>query len=227
VLVNDSTILLADPLGLLNKQLHEHYHNRLSDAKVLTKNSACFKRVPTAAVDRFLELVAHHEIPSGQCCMAYSSTRASSADTISRVCVIAAAGEEELTPYANVRDCFDTWHQYVVVDSIMVQNSYKLLGRTLVAACWGANCVTTNAVSKLTSDSYCLRFIPEPVRQRFIQIIANLVEEHAENQAYLQSKYILLIVHSMFLTKLASICMSFFTNECTCITLCFSAICVS
>jgi hypothetical protein len=41
VLVNDSTILLADPLGLLNKQLHEHYHNRLSDAKLLTKDSAC------------------------------------------------------------------------------------------------------------------------------------------------------------------------------------------
>jgi hypothetical protein len=76
MLVNDSTILHADPLGLLNKQLHEYYHNRLCDAKLLTRDSTCFKRVPTAAVDRFLELVAHHEIPSGQCCMAYSSTRA-------------------------------------------------------------------------------------------------------------------------------------------------------
>jgi hypothetical protein len=70
----------------------------------------------------------------------------------------------------------------------MVQHSYKLLGRTLVAACWGANCVTTKAVSKLASDSYCLRYIPEPIRQRFIQIIAKLVVEH---QAYMQSKSIL------------------------------------
>jgi hypothetical protein len=70
----------------------------------------------------------------------------------------------------------------------MKELGYIELGYTLLAACWGADCVTLQAVSKLTMHSYCLRFIPELICQRFIQIIANLAEEHAEWQAHLQSE---------------------------------------
>jgi hypothetical protein len=70
VLVNHAHVVSADPLGLLNKQLQaDRRALRLSDAKLLTKESACLKGVPTTAVDRFLELVAHHEVPPGQCAL--------------------------------------------------------------------------------------------------------------------------------------------------------------
>jgi hypothetical protein len=70
--VNDADILRADPLEILHEQLHAHRHNRLSHAKLLTRDSACFTDVPTAAVERLLELVAHHDLPAGQCQMILS-----------------------------------------------------------------------------------------------------------------------------------------------------------
>jgi hypothetical protein len=84
--------------------------------------------------------------------------------------------------------CFDPWVMATFGDHILDKLGYAKLVYTLIAACWGANCVTLEAVSKLTADSYCLRYIPEAIRQRFIRIIADVSSRHAERQAYLQSK---------------------------------------
>ena len=67
LIIHDAQILQADPLRVLAERIigPEHYVFRLSDAKLLTSESECLKGLPTAAVDRFLELVGLFEVPKG------------------------------------------------------------------------------------------------------------------------------------------------------------------
>jgi hypothetical protein len=67
LILNDATILEADPSSTMAKQLVDDYlHFRLSDAKLLKRSSPCFKGVPSIAVDRFLELVSMYDITEGK-----------------------------------------------------------------------------------------------------------------------------------------------------------------
>jgi hypothetical protein len=68
LIIHDAQILQADPLRVLAERIigPEHHVFRLSDAKLLTSESECLKGLPTAAVDRFLELVGMYEVPRGK-----------------------------------------------------------------------------------------------------------------------------------------------------------------
>jgi hypothetical protein len=57
IIVEDQRIKDSDPLQLLPSQLFKHSQSRMSNAKLLTRESACLQGVPSQAVDRFLELV--------------------------------------------------------------------------------------------------------------------------------------------------------------------------
>jgi hypothetical protein len=65
---HDAQILQADPLRVLAERIPSLMYGgvfRLSDAKLLTRESQCLKGLPTVAVDRFLELVGLYEVPKG------------------------------------------------------------------------------------------------------------------------------------------------------------------
>jgi hypothetical protein len=67
LILNDDEIRAADPLGALREQLAKAHHHRLSNAKLLTKDSRCFNGVPSRAVDLFIQLVEMYDVPEGAC----------------------------------------------------------------------------------------------------------------------------------------------------------------
>eukprot|EP00953_Heterococcus_sp_UTEX-ZZ885_P015858 8931-Heterococcus_DN1.PRE.2 len=65
LILNDDEIRAADPLGILRKQLVKAHHYRLTNAKLLTRDTKCFNGVPSRAVDRFIQLVELYAVSEG------------------------------------------------------------------------------------------------------------------------------------------------------------------
>jgi hypothetical protein len=65
LILNDDEICAADPLGALREQLSNAHHYRLSNAKLLTRDSKCFNGVPSRAIDRFIQLVELYAVSEG------------------------------------------------------------------------------------------------------------------------------------------------------------------
>jgi hypothetical protein len=51
LILNDDEIRAADPLGALREQLTQAQHYRLSNAKLLARESRCFVGVPSLLID--------------------------------------------------------------------------------------------------------------------------------------------------------------------------------
>jgi hypothetical protein len=65
IILEDRDLNAADPERMLSGQLFQHKQSRLSNAKLLTRESACLQGVPSQAVDRFFELVAFYNVSEG------------------------------------------------------------------------------------------------------------------------------------------------------------------
>jgi hypothetical protein len=66
LIVNDERLRCANYTNLLSMQLREHKIVHLSNAKLLTHASLCFKGVPLETIDAFIQLVAACETPEGK-----------------------------------------------------------------------------------------------------------------------------------------------------------------
>jgi hypothetical protein len=66
IILEDQRLKDTDPLEALPDQLFRHAQSRMSNATLLTRESACLLGVPSHTVDRFLELMAMYDIPEGK-----------------------------------------------------------------------------------------------------------------------------------------------------------------
>jgi hypothetical protein len=66
LIVNDERLRRANYTNLLSKQLREHKIVHLSNAKLLTHASLCFRGVPLGTIAAFIQLVTACETPEGK-----------------------------------------------------------------------------------------------------------------------------------------------------------------
>jgi hypothetical protein len=97
------------------------------------------------------------------------------------------ADEESLSK--GLLNCYDSWMAASFDDEILIALGYKPYQWTVFDACWGADCITLKAVSKLHVDSYCLRYVPEAVRKGFLEFIARCVAQEASERAAAQGEH--------------------------------------
>jgi hypothetical protein len=89
-------------------------------------------------------------------------------------------GEEALTgKYNDDRSgCFDRKLVHIVHKKEFF-SKYRI-SIVLLSQLWGANCVTIETASRLTSQSLCLQYIPSDARNEFLSLVATEVKRATE-----------------------------------------------
>eukprot|EP00953_Heterococcus_sp_UTEX-ZZ885_P007569 4579-Heterococcus_DN1.PRE.2 len=157
----------------------EAAHTNLEAAHNFTADSQCLQSFPETRCE-FLHQVAEAaaaDTEGAAKLLVYNSEQAH--DQI-RGATPAGTREEALTGKYNehVYGCFDQ-KLFHIVHNKKFSKKYKT-SPVLLSQLWGANCVTIETASQLTSDAPCLQYIPSDARSEFLSLVATEVARAAE-----------------------------------------------